>query len=64
MSGTLVSTVLLNFHADVGGLHIGRIDTLFTAGGLIIVAASIFAIYRLPPGEAAQPAAPVIAESR
>jgi hypothetical protein len=64
ISGALVSTVLLHFHAHVGGVHIGRIDTLYTAGGLIIVAAAIFAIYRLPPRQAAQPATPVIAESR
>ena len=57
ISGALVSTVLLHFHADAGGLHIGRIDTLYTAGGLIIVAAAIFAIYRLPPRETVQPAA-------
>jgi len=49
ISSVLVSTVLLNFHETVGGVHIGRIDTLYAAGGVIIISAGIYGYFRLPP---------------
>jgi MFS family permease len=51
VSSILASTVLLHFHADVAGVHMGRIDTLYTAGGVIITLSGIYAYFRLPPTE-------------
>jgi fucose permease len=48
VSGWLASTVLLRFHADVAGLHIGRIDTIFTIAGLLIIAGGVYAAFGLP----------------
>jgi len=59
ISASLASTVLLHFHPVVAGLHMGRIDTLFTAGGVIIVAAGIYGYFRLPPNVASEAGAPV-----
>ncbi|HEU0242245.1 MAG TPA: MFS transporter [Micromonosporaceae bacterium] len=53
VSGWLASTVLLHFHANIAGVHIGRIDTIFTIAGLLIVAAGVYAAFSLP--KAARP---------
>jgi len=45
--GWLISTVMLHFHADVGGLHLGPIDTIFTGTGLLFVAGRDRACSRL-----------------
>jgi MFS family permease len=41
-AGWLASTVLLGFHASLGGVELGRIDTIFTAGALLIAAGAIY----------------------
>jgi MFS family permease len=43
-AGWLVSTVLLNFHATVAGLHFGRVDTVFVVSGLCIILGGVYAI--------------------
>jgi predicted MFS family arabinose efflux permease len=55
VAGWLASTALLHFHADVGGLHIGRIDTIFTISGLLIALGGIYAAIALPPDPSAAP---------
>jgi MFS family permease len=52
-AGWLASTALLHFHADIGGLHISRIDTIFTISGLLITLGGIYAAIALPPDPAA-----------
>jgi MFS family permease len=48
--GWLMSSVMLHFHAQVGGLHMGPIDTLFTITGLLFVLAAGYAFVMLPRG--------------
>ncbi|MHB8339768.1 MAG: MFS transporter [Mycobacteriales bacterium] len=48
VAGWLASTALLHFHTSVAGLHVGRIDTLFSAAGILIVLAAGFAFVTLP----------------
>jgi multidrug efflux pump subunit AcrB len=40
--------VLVNFHATVANVHIGRIDTIFSVAGILIVAAGLYAYVALP----------------
>ncbi|HEY1486665.1 MAG TPA: MFS transporter, partial [Micromonosporaceae bacterium] len=49
LSGALASSAMRDFHATVVGVHVGRIDTIFTVSGLLIVAAGIYGALRLPP---------------
>jgi MFS family permease len=53
IAGWLASTALLHFHAEIGGLHLGRVDTIFTISGLLIVAGGIYASIALPPDPSA-----------
>ncbi|WP_194893962.1 MFS transporter [Catenulispora pinisilvae] len=46
--GWLFSTVMLHFHANAGGLHMGPIDTIFTITGLLFLAAAAYAFILLP----------------
>ena len=55
VAGWLASTVLAGFHAEIGGLRFGRIDTIFLASGLLVTAAGLYAAGSLR--EAARPAA-------
>jgi MFS family permease len=60
-AGWLVSTVMLDFHASVGGIEFGRIDTVFVAGGLLIALGGLYAMVGLrgavpPPAAAPGPA--------
>jgi MFS family permease len=48
--GWLMSSVMANFHADVAGLHMGPIDTIFTITGLLFVLAAGYAFWMLPRG--------------
>jgi MFS family permease len=48
VAGSLASTLMRNFHAAVGPVHIGRIDTIFTASGLLIMLAGVMACSLLP----------------
>ncbi len=57
LSSVLASTLLLNFHPTVAGLRLGRVDTLYTVGALIIVAAGVYAYFRLPPNSLSAPGA-------
>lgn len=61
ISGWLASTALQHFHANVGGLHVGRVDTIFTISGLLIVAGGVYALIALP-GDSAADATPSAAE--
>jgi len=49
LAGWLASSAMLHFQADVVGLHVGRIDTIFAVAGLLIVAAGIYAAIAFPP---------------
>jgi hypothetical protein len=42
-AGWLASTVLRDFHADVGPATLGRIDTIFTIGGLVVLIGGLYA---------------------
>ncbi len=52
LASIFASTILLNFHRSVLGVHMARVDVLYTIGSLIIVAAGVFAYFRLPPDPA------------
>jgi hypothetical protein len=47
-AGWLMSTVLVGFHAEIGGMHVGPIDTIFTIVGLLFVASSAYGFVSLP----------------
>jgi MFS family permease len=47
-SGWLASTVLHGYHSTIAGLHIGSIDTIFTASGLLIALSAGYAHIALP----------------
>jgi MFS family permease len=47
-AGWLASTALRNFSASVAGVHIGPIDTIFTASGLLIVIGGGYGLFALP----------------
>ena len=47
LSGYLATTLLRGFHATVFGISIGPIDTIFTAMGLSLVAAGVYALISL-----------------
>ncbi len=49
VAGSLASTALRNFHTTVAGVHIGPIDTIFTASAILIVAAGTYGAFALPP---------------
>lgn len=49
VAGSLASTVLRDFHGSVGGVDIGRIDTIFTVSAILIFAAGIYGYFALPP---------------
>lgn len=46
-AGLLVSTVLHGFHASLGGLHFGPVDTILSGTGIIVLAGGVFAMIRL-----------------
>jgi MFS family permease len=48
LAGWLVSSVLRNFTATVGGVRFGPIDTIFAVSGLLIVIAGCYARAALP----------------
>jgi MFS family permease len=47
IAGYLASDVLLNLHVETLGMTFGPIDTLFTAGALLILLGTIYAFLRL-----------------
>jgi hypothetical protein len=47
LSGYLASTLLRDFHTTVLGIHIGPVDTIFTAVGISLAAAGIYALVNL-----------------
>src|SRR5258707_8662694 len=53
LSGYLASTLLRDFHATVLGIHIGPVDTIFTAVGVSLAAASIYGLVNLRRGRRA-----------
>jgi MFS family permease len=42
LASTLVSTVLRNLHATIAGVHIGRIDVVFSVAAMIIVLSGVY----------------------
>ncbi|NDZ79880.1 MFS transporter [Streptomyces sp. SID10853] len=50
-AGWLASTALRDFHADVAGIQFGRIDTIFTAAGLLVVVGGFYAAIALRSAE-------------
>jgi Na+/melibiose symporter-like transporter len=66
VAGSLASTSLRTFHATIGGVHVGRIDTIFTVAGLLVVAAGVYAYFALPPtgteGAGGEPSLPIAAQ--
>ncbi|WP_161790081.1 MFS transporter [Streptacidiphilus carbonis] len=53
VAGWLASTVLQNLHARVAGMTFGRIDTVFTASGVIVLLAGVYAMVALPRSDPA-----------
>src|SRR2546423_10653897 len=49
LAGTLASTALRDFHATIAGVHIGRVDTVFTISALLVIAAGVYGAFALPP---------------
>lgn len=47
LAGWLASTVPQDFHASLGGLHLGRIDTILTLSGLLIALGGLYSIRSL-----------------
>ncbi len=47
LSGYLASTLLRDFHTTVLGIHIGPVDTIFTAVGISLAAAGTYALVTL-----------------
>jgi MFS family permease len=59
-AGWLASTVLRDFHRTLGPVTFGRIDTIFTVSGLLVVLGGVYALVALgPPAAAEVPAAAV-----
>lgn len=54
LSGYLVSTLFLHFHAHLFGLSLGPYDTLISLSGLLSVGAGLFAFVNLRGLDAAQ----------
>jgi MFS family permease len=50
VASRLASTVMVNFHADFAGVHMGRIGTIFTVSGLLIVRGGLYGALALPEG--------------
>lgn len=57
VAGWLASTALLGFHADVGGVRLGPVDTVFSVDGLLIVAGGLYALVALRHTDRAAPVA-------
>jgi MFS family permease len=47
VAGWLASTVMVSFQAEIAGLRFGRIDTIFLASGLLVIAAGVYAAWAL-----------------
>jgi len=58
LSSLLISTVLRNFHASLAGLAFGRVDTVFTVSGVLILAGGAHSWRALHAGRQPQPDAP------
>lgn len=55
-AGWLASSVLHGLRGTVAGIHVGPIDTIFTAAGLLMIAAGGVGTLVLPRDEVAAPA--------
>jgi hypothetical protein len=42
-SGWLASTVMRNFHLSIGPVNLGRIDTIFSVAGVVVLAGGVYA---------------------
>lgn len=51
VSAWLASTVLLNYHGSFAGVHMGRIDLIFTVGAILIAAGGLYGGIALPTAE-------------
>ncbi|MEV8564354.1 MFS transporter [Streptomyces sp. NPDC051322] len=50
LAGWLASSPMRDFHASLAGLHFGRIDTIFTSAGLLVIAGGMYAAVALRTG--------------
>ncbi|MDH6112371.1 MFS family permease [Kitasatospora sp. MAP12-15] len=55
MAGWFASSVPRGFHADLGGLRVGRIDMIISCSGLLTVAGALYALYALRERAAVRP---------
>jgi MFS family permease len=59
LASVLVSTVLRNLHATVAGVHIGRIDIVFTVAAVIVALSGVyFGLAARRPARTEQPTVP------
>jgi MFS family permease len=49
VAGSLASTTLRDFHTNILGVHVGRIDSIFSVSATLILCAGIYAYFALPP---------------
>ncbi|WP_412537951.1 MFS transporter [Longispora sp. K20-0274] len=56
VAGSLASTTLRDFHASVAGVHVGRIDLIFTVSALLVTTAGVIGAFVLPPARREKPA--------
>jgi MFS family permease len=52
VSGWLASTVLLNYHGEIAGVHLGRIDLIFSVGAALITLGACYGGLSLPRDDA------------
>jgi hypothetical protein len=55
VAGWLASTVLQGLNAHIAGVAFGRIDTVFTASGICILLAGLYALAASQPTRPSQP---------
>lgn len=60
VAGWLASTVLLDFHASLAGVRLGRVDSIFEVGAVLIVLGALYAAAALREVDRPDPAAEVV----
>jgi MFS family permease len=58
IAGWLASTVLRDYHGSFLGVHLGRIDVIFSVAGLLIVIGGLYAVFALPRDSAGADSVP------
>jgi hypothetical protein len=62
VAGWLASTVLLDFHASLAGVRLGRIDSIFEVSALLIVLGALYAAVALRGVDRPDPSAEMAPE--